>query len=498
MRFDVSTLRKTLLGAAAAALLVPTACKSDEQSEDRLFADGAGDGGGPSGEVKPLTLLHDCDATPESIYIAPDDLASVDVDRRGEVVRCTTDPIYRVDELRSKLAEHGFENLDLKTDVRAYRIQYRTERLTGRALVGTAVVYLPVEPAASPSPLVLFAHGLRASGLEAALSRQSFESDGHIRASLAIAAYGYPVIAPDYNGYVQGARPPAPWLAEDEAHAVLDATRALVALLPKRETTAEWALVGHSQGSHAVLSAQAYEKSYGAGGKLRAVVGFTPGWVPARTQAYQLSKEANLDTTSSDGALRIYTAMEYLRGHTAVYDGEAAVLSMFRPEKLAVLAELKDLTDFPKLGRASYDFFDNAYLDALMACAATGRDEDCASDLAKTWQPRFRADRPTLDPSGAEVLAYVAGRDELISAGSTKCGLEKIEADLAESDVPPTTCVDAEATHDTLIRPQLSWVMRWLNSRLLGSAEPEACPGTAELGEAFAELECTSPGGNVD
>jgi hypothetical protein len=133
-----------------------------------------------------------------------------------------------------------------------------------------------------------------------------------------------------------------------------------------------------------------------------------------------------------------------------------------------------------------------------MPCAATGRDEDCTGDLAKKWQPRFRDDRPTIDPTGAEVLAYIAGRDELISAAAAKCVLEKIEADLADSGVPATICVDPEATHNPLIAPQLAWITRWLNSRLLGRAEPETCPGTAALGAAFAELECTSPGGNVD
>jgi pimeloyl-ACP methyl ester carboxylesterase len=491
---SVTALRKMIIeGSLVVALLVPMACTTDKPEE--VDARGSAES---TSRVKSFTLLHECSATPESIYVAPDDLATVDVERRGEVVRCTTDPLYRVDDLRSKLSEHGYESVDLKTDVQAYRIQYRTERLAGSASVGTAVVYLPVEPLANPSPLVLFAHGLRGSKLDAALSKQSLESDGHIRASLAIAARGYPVIAPDYNGYIEGARPPAPVLAEDEAHAVLDATRALAALLPERETTANWALVGASQGSHAVFSAQAYEKSYGAGGKLRAVFGLVPSWAPMRWQAHLLSKEVNLTTASSDDVLSMYLAMEYLRGHTAIYDGEAAVLSMFKPEKLPVLAGLNELTDFPKLGSISYDYFDNAFLDALMPCAATGRDEDCTGDVAKQWQPRFRADRPTLDPNGAEVLAFVAGRDELNSAGTTKCTLEKLEADLADSDEPLTICADPEATHDTLLRPRFSWMMSWLRSRLLGGAEPEACPGTAALGEAFAEQACTSPGGNVD
>lgn len=85
---------------------------------------------------------------------------------------------------------------------------------------------------------------------------------------------------------------------------------------------------------------------------------------------------------------------------------------MFQPEKLAVLTSLRELTDFPKLGNTAYDFFDNAFLDALMPCAATGRDEDCATDLGRKWQPRFRADRPTLRPDDAEVLAYIAGQSD--------------------------------------------------------------------------------------
>ena len=65
-----------------------------------------------------------------------------------------------------------------------------------------------------------------------------------------LAGYGYTVIAPDYAGFSYG-QPPGYFNAEDEAHAVLDATRAAANLLPSMPDKVVF--VGHSQGGHAVL-----------------------------------------------------------------------------------------------------------------------------------------------------------------------------------------------------------------------------------------------------
>ena len=68
-----------------------------------------------------------------------------------------------------------------------------------------------------------------------------------------LAGYGYTVIAPDYSGFSYG-QPPGYFNAEDEAHSVLDATRAAANLLPSPPDKVVF--VGHSQGGHAALSAQ--------------------------------------------------------------------------------------------------------------------------------------------------------------------------------------------------------------------------------------------------
>jgi hypothetical protein len=246
------------------ACLRSVACKSDDDKDDAVVADARKRDGsvregvedGSVREAVPLEISNDCYADATSIYEAPADLATADVERRGEVVRCNTGMVADLEVLRERFAAVGFPGLELTTGVRFYRIQYRTERLAGEASVATAFVFVTIEAAASPSPLVLFARGHADFG-QGALSSLPIRMTTFANA-LAIAARGYPVIAPDYTGYVKRATPPAPTLAEDEAHSVLDATRALVSLLPHGSTSGEWVFVGASRGGHAVLSAQSF------------------------------------------------------------------------------------------------------------------------------------------------------------------------------------------------------------------------------------------------
>src|SRR5262249_47498378 len=93
---------------------------------------------------------------------------------------------------------------------------------------------------------------------------------------------GYAVIAPDLSGFAgygaDGNPRPALLSSEDEAYAVLDASRALRQLVPD-ELTMDVVLTGQSAGGHATLSALAFADTYGAGGRIAATVVYAPVWL---------------------------------------------------------------------------------------------------------------------------------------------------------------------------------------------------------------------------
>lgn len=441
-----------------------------------------------------LSLRRECTDSIDSIYVAPEDLASADVNRRGEVVRCSTGEDHTVEQLHDPFSHFGYYGYEARTGVRALRIQYRTERLKGVPGVSAAIVFLPHHLIDRHAPLVLYAHGYRAD----ALSHHTIEDDGAVASAAALAAHGYVVVAPDYPGYMSGAGSPASVFAEDEAHAVLDATRAIGSLLSLHGMSKEWVFFGHSQGGHTVLSAQAYASSYGLAGSLHTVVPVTPGWRPLRGYGWSLSDEAGLNTHDNYGQVWTASALTYFTGHAALYDGEAVRFSMIRGEKLPILLRVKGQSDIVLLGDRPSDIFTPEFLAGIVPCATTGKDEDCTSELAQKWRPRFRADRPTLDPHGADVLEWIAGQDELITLSNYRCGIDKIREDLAHSAVNYKICVDRPSGHGPAFGRQLGWFTQWLDSTFLGAEPPEDCPGEESLGQSFQDLECGPPAGNND
>src|SRR5262249_43726641 len=172
---------------------------------------------------------------------------------------------------------------------RVYRVLYRTTRATVPASPGaaSALVYLPTAPRAARVPIVVATHGAYGEAAGCAPSRLVGAPDpGGLYATFVsqvhpLVGAGYAVIAPDLSGFAgygaDGNPRPAFLSSEDEAYAVLDASRALRRLIPDR-LTADVVLTGQSAGGHATLSALAYAGAYGAGGRIAATVVYAPVW----------------------------------------------------------------------------------------------------------------------------------------------------------------------------------------------------------------------------
>lgn len=476
---------------------------------------------GSNGES--LRLNRDCNDKLEDIYTKPNNLPSYNQSRRGEVVRCAKGRIVPVDEASRSLVARNFTGIVAKYAVQLLRITYRTERLSGQPDLSSAILLVPVAgnrtgastavEAAAPAeaaadaeiqvevevagggrvlkrpPLVVFAHGTVPYGQKCAYSRYDptldpprLPKDTELGSLIALATRGYPVLMSDYAGFVTGSRVAGYLLSPDEAHSLLDGTRAVPKLTNLQFDSVVF--LGHSQGGHAVLSAQALAQSYGLAGRLVGVAAFAPFWATARTFGALVAPESMLNTLDNPGELSF--AIEYFYSHGEVYDGAGGGTKLFLPKVGNALKKFTSSCNFFEdpsvLGLNTSDFFKADFLKAVGNCGLFG-DSYCTGGLAGTWEQRFKNDRPTLDPRGAPIVMWHGANDLVIPPPFAKCAIDKIRADLPANGQSAkfTFCGDPMADHETLLARDLAWVMRWIDARAFGAPEPDACPGEEAL-----------------
>lgn len=445
--------------------------------------------------VSPFAIA--CDDKAEGFYDRPTNLPAFDRARRGDVVRCGLDRAVPVADIDGWLSKNHFVGVKAKSSVKIYRIAFRTERLGGKEGISGALVFVPDTARTGPRPLVVTAHGTVGGGAACAPSRSGLLTPEHTDAtaahgmSLSLAGLGHTVIAPDYAGY--GFGDVVQWLlSEDEAHSVLDATRAARKLLPTLDR--KNFLIGHSQGGHAVLSAHAHAKSYGVDGELSGVAAMAPPWWVGKTYGAMVSSLAGL-TTAKDASALAY-ALLYFHGHSAAYDGDA--LKPFKADKRAAIAAMASectqglFAKMPSLGASAADFFDPAFVDSVGMCGVA---DACDAEPAKTWRARFRADRPNVDVSGAPIVVWHGGKDDGVAVDRAQCGIDKLEKDGATKLV--TACGDPEAGHDGVVERQMAWLDGWIDAGVRGVAAPTCAPFSA-LGPGGKAATCATPPTNED
>jgi pimeloyl-ACP methyl ester carboxylesterase len=464
--------------------------------------------------VSPL-LKIDCTDSIDSVYDSPGEpLSKLDQDTRGQIVRCAQGDTLDKEVLQEKLSEAGFYDVQVKNKLRLFRISYRTERATGLADVASALVVVPLpdeddqgedddgyrhkraeahggskvykddDDQGRRDALVVYGHGTAPYRQDCGPSRAdpltstfAGEPDRELRTVLALAVQGWPVIATDYAGYVKGSPAPGYMFAEDEAYSVLDATRAAKKLLEK--VSEQVVLVGHSQGGHAVLSAQAYAPSYGVAGRIAGVVAFAPFWAPARGFGVITFPESGYSTADDVGAYALNSAVEYFYTHGEVLDGKSRgddVLTFEIPQLIGNQGD--ECSYFPPIaqfGTTGADLFKPDF-QAVSECAALG--ERCLDPLAVTWSLRFAADRPTLDRSGAPVLMWQGAQDPVVPVSIAGCAVDKIRQD----GVGFKLCADPDAEHELVESNNAAHVIQWIKARTEGAPEPtQSCGDQAVL-----------------
>jgi pimeloyl-ACP methyl ester carboxylesterase len=454
---------------------------------------------GPDATPAPLPTVA-CTDTIASVYTEPTGLVPFDLSRRGEVVRCAYDRTLTTTQIQSALVAAGYASANPTSPLTVYRIAYRTQRLAAGKItdgISTALVLLPQT---LTGPLVVAAHGTVGIAASCAPSKQdllghdAWDTDREL--FLGLSANGAPVVAPDYAGFGFGSV--SGWsLAEDEAHSLLDATRAVRLLTPAGMLPQAVAIVGHSQGGHAALSAQALSPSYGLDGRLVGVAAFAPFWGALRAWGAMLYPNSGYTTASTPAPIAF--GMFYFYTHGELYDGAGGGLTMFSAGKQSQVASMLTtmclgdvIQNVTNLGATPSDFYDSTFANSVGACAGAGF---CFGPPATTWAPHFAADRPSIAGGGQPLLVWQGGQDTTVTPERAQCGFDKLANDLKAPTANPATtvnlCEDSSANHVTILGNNLDFVKRWIAARAGSGAEPPPCVG-------WTARTCVTPPPNQD
>lgn len=440
-------------------------------------------------------LARACTDTVADIYVLPTDLPAMDDSHRGDVFRCAITEKLTVPEIEAQIAASNTTFMNtapgiVNSGFWTYRIAYRTQRIT----VGTAraegdmaaVLMVPAKPI-DGAPLIVFGHGSLGFAPQCAPSHLDLtlppSPDNDWPPMLyRLAAYGYTVIVPDYSGFSYG-QPPGYFNAEDEAHAILDATRAAAKVLPNPPSKV--AFVGHSQGGHAILSAQSYAKSYGMQGELVAVAALAPVWSSMSIWATATTTLAGLSTATDTGP--IMYAMAYAYSASELREGPGHGLDVFQAAKAQAAkesflgGECYDKARQMALGATPQDIFDTNYVNIVgYSCATNPFGADCSDPLATKWKARWIEDRPPIDAmSSAPILITFGGIDTLVPTGRAQCARNKLAMDLSVSGATTqlSYCYNSKASHRDIIRStEVDYLNKWVAAKAGVGADPGACP----------------------
>jgi len=470
--------------------LLIAACGSDNKNnpDAAKAADAAADA--PPATLGPApTLAMPCTDAEADVYTLPTGLPAMSDAHRGDVLRCATTESLSKYKIDSQIAAYnvgfmGTTTVPSATGFWSWRIAYRSERNTvaaARAEGDTAAYLLVPEHPLAGAPLVVFGHG--SVGVAAACAPTKLDLSAAVQDQdfppmlYRLAGAGYTVIAPDYNGFSYN-QPPGYFDAEDEAHAILDATRAAAKILPTPPTKVVF--VGHSQGGHAVVAAQTYATSYGMTGTLVGVAAIAPLWVSLDLFAAATTPTGML-TTSTDVNSILY-AMEYAYSEGELRDGAGHGVDVFATAKQTAAKDTilgGDCYDSAKLqamGTTPADIFDSTYINTVgNLCSIQGT---CTDPLAAKWKTTWLSDRPALDPNGAPLLVLNGGMDTFVNPGRANCVKKKFTTDLSTGTPTASVkyCYDDNVGHRDLVRSQLAdYVVKWVASRAGAGADPGAC-----------------------
>lgn len=473
----------------------------------------------------PPTLAMPCSDAVADVYNLPASLATFDETHRGDVFHCAAGESLTAAKVNAEATNYGYTGPALPSGFWSFRIAYRAKRpapdATPATLVEgdiTATVLVPDHLRAN-APLVVFAHG--SVGLAARCAPSRYDLSTTVASTIntqedfpanlyELAGYGYPVIVPDYAGFSYD-QAPGYFSAPDEAYALLDATRAATNLLPTTLVPADpkVVIIGHSQGGHAAMAAQALvnQPGFGMKGTLVGVTAFAPFYFSmAAWEAVITSGAAALDYNTTNAGPNLLFGLDYMYSVGELYDGAGHgldnVVAAKRDAAKAAMystnagAKCRDYASLTALGTYGTDYMDMTFGDTVGNCGLYGPNTTqkfCDQGDAPKWVARWRKDRPPLDPAGAKTLIWFGGMDKFVPPGFGQCSLDTIATDKATAVTQ--ICFDSGAGHQEIVRRQGDYVNQWIAHQADATQpDPGTCPGfpSGDMGVA-----CTVPPANL-
>jgi hypothetical protein len=421
---------------------------------------------------------HACGDSLESVYEAATAPSPWSAAMRGTIERCAYERLVTTEEMSADIVSFGYIDPGFSTDVHKVRLSYWTERHDGQPALTSAVLYIPeTMRTSSEAPLVVLGHG--SVGVADACAPSAETPEGHETGwksmAYSVAGDGFLVAMPDFPGL--GTEGAAAWVfSPDEAHSILDATRA-VRLLGPDVVGDRNAIIGHSLGGHAVLSAHAAYDEYGAAGTIEGVVSFSGLYINNGAWAV-LATDAGASLLNS--TFYALTLM-YHYGHVAAYEGEAAAKAFFLPEKADAIVDLLETECWvrltspqngpPSIGlEVGTDAFKPEFIKEVGDCAFNS--DFCDGPLAQLWRERWIVDRPAANTS-IPIVHWVGALDDFLPPSFQQCGFDRLESQNAQQEF----CVDEVGNHGDLLTRNAAWTRQYLASVLLDEAAPTQCGG---------------------
>lgn len=412
----------------------------------------------------------ECDDALGDVYVTPPDLPPGTAADRGAIVRCAEESVLSSADLASGLARALVTGIEPRGGAQVYRIAYRTTRRSPDApggetpALGTARVIVPDAPFATPAPIVVAAHGTAGIADVCAPSRIPTALESMV---LPWVARGWPVIAPDYAGLgnegIQGYGD-----NDDTARSVLDAARALLALLPEGSLSGQVVLTGHSQGGGAVLSSHALSGTYGEGLDIALVIPFAPGWpIERNVNGYRFPAAL---TTFGGGAPAAIAALFLYAWHGRTFGDARAGEGFPAARRDAIVAALERDCIFqlalsiPAAAPTFGDLVDPTLREGLLACADGGA---CTGNAQRLWD-FLDANILRVSADGPPVVMFAGTADTLATAAEVACVARHLEQD----GIRPRTCVDTSTHFDILSRNALS-AIEHAEAALTGAEYPD-------------------------
>ena len=185
------------------------------------------------------------------------------------------------DQTAGRFRNNGAEPLPVRSAVRSYVMRFETRDADGAPATALAHLFVPEEPS-DAGTLLAFAPG--STGLvDACAPSRPYVQGGGLETygayGLAYAGQGMPTVVPNYVGFFDPSARQPYFVADAEAHVVLDALRAastaLTAMAGELAPTHAFA-AGFSQGGHAVFAAADRAAEDAPDVPLAGVIGFGP------------------------------------------------------------------------------------------------------------------------------------------------------------------------------------------------------------------------------